>query len=220
DGIGVLDAIRAAGFKRKLGATMCWGRDSEPWTWYFRETNKRFPHAYQVWRPRFDQILLDHSRSCGVDVHEGTGVKRVLFDGDRATGIELDGGESIRAAMVVDASGQSSLIARQRSRSSETSPSTATSATAPISTHPMTATSSSSPTPTAGCGRFRWPMACPASGRWWIGTSARRRFGLPGCTPSLRTRSRPRHEALRWSATPRSTRRPRRSGTGRTRPRR
>ena len=115
DGIGVLNAIRAAGFKRKLGATMCWGRDSEPWTWYFRETNRRFPHAYQVWRPRFDQILLDHSRACGVDVHEGAGVKRVLFDGDRATGIQLDDGESIHAAMVVDASGQSSLIARQRS---------------------------------------------------------------------------------------------------------
>lgn len=115
DGIGVFDAIKAEGFKRKLGATMCWGRDSEPWTWYFRETNKRFPHAYQVWRPRFDEILLDHSRACGVDVHEGTGVKRVVFDGDRATGIELKSGERIGAAMVVDASGQSSLIARQRS---------------------------------------------------------------------------------------------------------
>ena len=115
DEIGVLDAVEGEGFKRKWGATMCWGRDDEPWTWYFRETNKRFPHAYQVWRPRFDQILLDHSRNCGVDVHEGTGVARVLFEGDRATGIELAGGDRIRAAMVVDASGQSSLIARQRS---------------------------------------------------------------------------------------------------------
>ncbi len=115
DGIGVLDAIRAAGFKQKWGATMCWGRDAEPWSWYFRETNKRFPHAYQVWRPRFDEILLNHSRACGVEVREGTGVKRVLFNGDRATGIELDNGEWISAAMVVDASGQSSLIARQRS---------------------------------------------------------------------------------------------------------
>ena len=115
DGIGVLPAIRAAGFKKKMGATMCWGRDTEPWTWYFQETNKRFPYAFQVWRPRFDQILLDHSRACGVDVHEGTGVKRALFHGDRATGVELDSGERIRASMIVDASGQSALIARQRS---------------------------------------------------------------------------------------------------------
>ena len=115
DGIGVLDAIRAEGFKRKPGATMCWGRDAEPWSWYFRETNKRFPHAYQVWRPRFDEILLDHSRACGVAVREGIRVARVLFDADRATGIELDGGECIPAAMVVDASGQASLLARQLS---------------------------------------------------------------------------------------------------------
>ena len=113
DGLGVLDAIEGEGFKQKWGATMCWGPDPEPWTWYFRETNKRFPHAYQVWRPRFDQILLDHSRNCGVDVREGTAVRRVLFDGARARGIELADGERIGATMVVDATGQSSLLARQ-----------------------------------------------------------------------------------------------------------
>ncbi|MDE0442966.1 MAG: tryptophan 7-halogenase [Gammaproteobacteria bacterium] len=113
DGIGVLDAIEGEGFKRKWGATMCWGRKPEPWSWYFKETNERFPHAYQVWRPRFDQILLDHSRDCGVDVHEGTAVARVLFDGARARGIELADGERIGATMVVDASGQSTLLARQ-----------------------------------------------------------------------------------------------------------
>ena len=113
DGIGVLDAIEGEGFKKKRGATMCWGREREPWSWYFKETNKRFPHAYQVWRPRFDQILLDHSRECGVDVQEGSAVARVLFDGARARGIELAGGECIGATMVIDATGQSSLLARQ-----------------------------------------------------------------------------------------------------------
>ena len=113
DGIDVLDAIEAEGFKRKWGATMCWGREGEPWSWYFKETNKRFPHAYQVWRPRFDQILLDHSRDCGVVVHEGAAVARVLFDGARARGIELANGECVDATMVVDATGQSSLLARQ-----------------------------------------------------------------------------------------------------------
>ena len=113
DGIGVLDAIEGEGFKRKWGATMCWGREREPWSWYFKETNNRFPHAYQVWRPRFDQILLDHSRNNGVDVHEGTAVARVLFDGARARGIQLANGERIGATMVVDATGQTSLLARQ-----------------------------------------------------------------------------------------------------------
>ena len=83
DDIGVLPAVASAGFVEKWGATMSWGRDAEPWSWYFRETNRRFPHAYQVWRPRFDQILLDHAADCGVAVHCGVAVTAV--DGGAVT---------------------------------------------------------------------------------------------------------------------------------------
>ena len=112
--IGALAAVEAEGFVKKWGATMSWGRSREPWSWYFRETNRRFPHAYQVWRPRFDQILLEHSRASGVDVREGVGVKEVAWEDDRAVGVRLDDGSRVDARVVVDASGQSSLIARQR----------------------------------------------------------------------------------------------------------
>ena len=113
DDIGVLPLIEAEGFARKAGATMSWGRTSEPWSWYFRETNRRYPTSFQVWRPRFDQILLEHSRAVGADVKEGMGVREVLFEGERATGVRLDDGTAVRARMVVDASGQRSLAARQ-----------------------------------------------------------------------------------------------------------
>src|SRR6187397_1792363 len=33
------------------------------WSWYFRETNVRYPHAYQVWRPQFDQIQIGRATS-------------------------------------------------------------------------------------------------------------------------------------------------------------
>ena len=111
DEIGVLPAVAAEGFTKKWGATMCWGRDAEPWSWYFRETNRRHPHAYQVWRPRFDEILLQHSQTCGAIVQQGIGVRDVLFDGDRATGVVLEDGQRIAARMIVDASGQASLLA-------------------------------------------------------------------------------------------------------------
>ena len=114
DDIGVLPAIEAEGFTRKAGATMSWGREAEPWSWYFRETNRRYPHSYQVSRPRFDQILLEHSRSTGVRVMEGSAVREVVFEVDRATGVRLKDGAVREAAMVVDASGQQSLVARQR----------------------------------------------------------------------------------------------------------
>jgi flavin-dependent dehydrogenase len=111
--LGVLPAVQAAGFLRKWGATMVWGTDKTPWSWYFRETNQRYPHAYQVWRPHFDQLLLDNSRAHGVDVREGYQVTDVLFADDRAVSVQYttDGTQGVvRARFVVDASGQGALL--------------------------------------------------------------------------------------------------------------
>ena len=115
--LGVLPSVEAAGFPRKWGATMVWGKDPDPWSWRFRETNREYPHAYQVWRPEFDRLLLDNSRDCGVAVREGCRVDRVVFDGGRAVGVGFhdDNGRAglVEAGFVVDASGQGGLLARQ-----------------------------------------------------------------------------------------------------------
>ena len=114
--LGVLDKVEAAGFPRKWGATMLWGREPEPWSWYFRETNRTYPHAYQVWRPAFDKILLDNARASGVHVCEG----------HRVTGVDVGAGQTntldyrtdsgsigtIEAEWIVDASGQSAILGR------------------------------------------------------------------------------------------------------------
>ena len=109
DDIGVLPAIEAEGFVRKAGATMSWGREAEPWSWYFAETNRRFPHSYQVWRPRFDQILLEHSARSGARVRQGEAVRSV-----EQGGVELASGARVEAAIVVDATGQGALVATTR----------------------------------------------------------------------------------------------------------
>ena len=114
--LGVLDQMERAGFPKKWGATMLWGRDPEPWSWYFKETNRSYPHAYQVWRPTFDKILLDNARMSGVDVREGCAVAAPLVESDRARGIKFrsdDGSESIiEADWVIDASGQAAILSR------------------------------------------------------------------------------------------------------------
>ena len=96
---------------------MVWGRDRAPWSWYFRESNRRYPHSYQVWRPRFDQLLLDNAAANGVDVREGHRVTKVLFQGYRAVGVaytDLRGRTgAAQAPFVVDASGQACLLGRQ-----------------------------------------------------------------------------------------------------------
>ncbi|GAB4336871.1 MAG: hypothetical protein Kow0010_24850 [Dehalococcoidia bacterium] len=113
--LGVLPAVEAAGFLQKWGATMVWGTSREPWSWYFKETNQRFPHAYQVWRPTFDHLLLQNAVANGVDVREGHRALDVLFEGGRACGVRVanDGEDAVQgAAFVVDASGQAGLLGR------------------------------------------------------------------------------------------------------------
>ncbi len=89
------------------------GRLSEPF--YFWD-NK--PHecsqTWQVRRSEFDHLMIENAREHGVKVFEGTRVLEVLWDGERAVGVKVqdeDGtvGE-VRADVVVDASGQSSMI--------------------------------------------------------------------------------------------------------------
>ncbi len=116
EALGVREALEAAGFLKKWGATMVWGSDPKPWSWYFRETNDLYPHSYQVWRPRFDQLLLDNSRRCGAEVREGHRVEEVDVEDGSACAVRYcrdDGHEGVEEAdFVVDASGQSALLGR------------------------------------------------------------------------------------------------------------
>jgi flavin-dependent dehydrogenase len=114
--LGVLAAVQEAGFLRKWGATMVWGTDPTPWSWHFRETNQQYPHAYQVWRPHFDHLLLQNSRAHGVEVREGHQVLEVLFEADRACGVRYSTDGTIgtaQARFVVDASGQGALLSHR-----------------------------------------------------------------------------------------------------------
>ncbi len=90
------------------------GRLSEPF--YFCDHR---PHessqTWQVRRSEFDLLMLNNAREHGVEVHEGARVLDVLFEGDQAVGVLVQReGESqpveIRAKVIVDGSGQQSLI--------------------------------------------------------------------------------------------------------------
>jgi flavin-dependent dehydrogenase len=89
------------------------GKLSEPF--YFVEHK---PHecsqTWQVRRSEFDTMMIDNAAEHGVEVNQATRVLDVLFEGTRATGVHVryeDGREEIvHANVIVDASGQSSLI--------------------------------------------------------------------------------------------------------------
>lgn len=111
----MLDKMRGSHFVKKYSVQFVnqHGKLSEPF--YFLDHK---PHessqTWQVLRSEFDQMLLENAREQGVDVQEGVRVLEVLFDGERAVGVRIayeDGREEeVRAPVIVDASGQSSLI--------------------------------------------------------------------------------------------------------------
>jgi flavin-dependent dehydrogenase len=112
--LGMLEKMKRSHFVKKYSVQFVnqEGKLSEPF--YFMDHK---PHecsqTWQVERQEFDQMMLDNAREHGVAVHEGVRVVEVLFEGERAVGVRIagEGGErEVRARVVVDASGQSSMI--------------------------------------------------------------------------------------------------------------
>jgi flavin-dependent dehydrogenase len=120
---GVLEKVEKAGFLRKCGATYVWGIDRRPWPFLFTESTGRRPHfdgmqnyTWHVERAAFDQLLLDHARDLGVEVHQPATVTEVLFSGERATGVRVEhNGTTLQfdSRFVVDASGRAGVLAHR-----------------------------------------------------------------------------------------------------------
>ncbi|MBV9389290.1 MAG: tryptophan 7-halogenase [Chroococcidiopsidaceae cyanobacterium CP_BM_ER_R8_30] len=119
DELQVLDKVRAHGFIQKNGITFVWGKNSETWTIRFDEKSpaaKKYGSTFQVIRSEFDNLLLRHAESQGVDVREEHKVIDVIFEGDRCNGVKYINSQGevkeARASYVVDASGQAAVLGK------------------------------------------------------------------------------------------------------------
>lgn len=123
--LGCWDAVEAANFPIKIGATYRWGRSDKLWDFefmplkdYVEEPRPRpWSHqarqlAMQVDRAVYDSILLDHAGKLGAEVHQGRKVVAVQREGDRVLGLELDDGRAVEARYYVDASGNAATLRR------------------------------------------------------------------------------------------------------------
>ncbi|MCE2402272.1 NAD(P)/FAD-dependent oxidoreductase [Candidatus Poribacteria bacterium] len=121
--LGMLDKLRASHFPQKFSVQFFTrtGKATNPF--YFFDTN---PHesavTWQVLRSEFDQMLLDNAAEKGVEVRRGISVRKVLFEGEKAIGVVAQGRpprdgnnnlETIHGTVIVDSTGQRSLIGRQ-----------------------------------------------------------------------------------------------------------
>ena len=116
--LGVLEQVKASAFPRKHSVQFFSGGGKPGRPFYFSEFDSHESSVtWQVDRLEFDGILLDNARDAGAEVCEKANVKDVVFEGSRASGVtaELADGSSktLKAKVVVDASGQTALIARK-----------------------------------------------------------------------------------------------------------
>src|SRR5262245_31967890 len=117
DAVGVTDAIERHGFLRKPGGTFLWGRQQEPWSFWFREDPGGRPYAFQVVRAEFDQLLLENARAHGAQVLEEHAVTHVSGVGpDHTVYATRCDGATLRFTprFVIDASGQTAFLGRAR----------------------------------------------------------------------------------------------------------
>lgn len=125
DEMGVWEKIEAANFPIKIGASYTWGRSGDRWEFNFfppedwsddprpaKFEGQRRHTAFQVDRAIYDEILLRHAESLGVEVREGVAVTAVRHDDDRVAGLDLDDGTTIEARHYVDASGVVGILRR------------------------------------------------------------------------------------------------------------
>jgi len=89
------------------------GKLSAPF-YFFDNKPHECSQTWQVSRSEFDLMMLRNAEEQGVEVHEEARVLDVLFEGDRAVGVKVQKKdkqpEEVRASVVVDASGQSTIL--------------------------------------------------------------------------------------------------------------
>jgi len=123
--LGCWEAVEAANFPIKIGATYRWGNSDKLWDFEFMPVNtyreETRPRkwgeqtrqlALQVDRARYDQILLDHAAALGCEVHQPAQVREVYCHGDQVRGLKLSDGRKVQARYYVDASGASAVLRR------------------------------------------------------------------------------------------------------------
>ncbi|MEV7418765.1 NAD(P)/FAD-dependent oxidoreductase [Streptomyces sp. NPDC089919] len=110
---GALEKVDARGYQVKEGLLLRWGAERDwvvDWPEIFGTGAQT---SWQVDRADFDEVLLRHAASQGVEVIEGAQARRVLFEEDRAVGVEWthEGRtHTTRTDHLVDATGRAGLL--------------------------------------------------------------------------------------------------------------
>ena len=117
--LGVGEKIKDIGIL-KYGAEFNSSKeDNKRETFYFDfAMDRNHPHAYEVRRSEFDEILFRNATDKGVDCREGTRVSDVVFNPDNTVTVTAltEEGQLLQldCKFLVDASGRESLLSRRK----------------------------------------------------------------------------------------------------------
>ena len=106
--LGVAKAISKAGFISNPGWTLKRSGDRS-FVPFIGQSGLQF--GVQAWRSKLDTILLAHARRSGATVVQPAASGKVLLEGDRVAGVEVDG-EHWHCRYLVDASGSARWLSR------------------------------------------------------------------------------------------------------------
>lgn len=118
--LGVFDQLKEINYVEKKGLEFVMhGRSRK--VYFSRDKNGEPQWAFQMARGKLDQVLLENTRKNGVEIREEHLVKRVIFEGDRAVGVEYkdltssdpDQVHQVYGKWIIDASGQGAVINHQ-----------------------------------------------------------------------------------------------------------
>lgn len=117
--LGLWDTLRRSKFTKKVGVQFVThtGRESAPF-FFRRHDDRETSETWHVERHEFDALLFANAERLGAQGAQGVRALEVLMDGDRARGVRVLDSEDgqtheIGARVVIDATGQQSLIANR-----------------------------------------------------------------------------------------------------------
>ncbi len=118
--MGALRAMQESHFVEKHSVQFFTktGKASMPFYFDKERPGDDSARTWQVRRSEFDQLLMDTAAGQGAEVHRGVNVRDVLFEDGRAVGVRVStvhngGSVELASRVVVDATGQSALLARR-----------------------------------------------------------------------------------------------------------
>ena len=113
--LGVLEKMHQSDFVKKVSIQFVASSGKESQPFFFDQHDPRpCSQTWQVERSKFDQLLFDNAGEKGAHCRDATRVLDVLFEDERAVGVQLQGAgvpQTVRSRVVVDATGQSAMLA-------------------------------------------------------------------------------------------------------------